>query len=146
MFEITGRKRSIVLSLFAVLATHLLVADAEILVGATGSSPKWGSGWIDFAPPVDFARGEKVRITVRGSAERILVRFLSKGQPPDESVGVVGGPIVVPRSGIVELVLPDHRRQIVQISVHGGPNPWGKYPLGGGNGPATLESVERLSP
>lgn len=120
------------------------VITAEPLTGTPGSSAQWGSGWIDLAPPVDFSKGDRLRLVVGGSAGKILVRLLHKGQSPDSSVGVLTGPIDVPKTRIVEVPLREPRAQIIQISVHGGSNPWGKFPLGGGNGPATIESAERI--
>ena len=120
--------------------------SAQTLAGATGSSSQWGSGWLDLAPPVDFAKGEHLKLLIGGSADKILVRLLPRGASPDMPVGIIGGAINVPKSRIVEVTIPEDRRQVIQISVHGGPNPWGEHPLGGGNGPATIESAERVRP
>jgi hypothetical protein len=142
------RIRSVVTGL-AVLAALLPApptANAKLLTGATGSSSQWGSGWLDLAPPVDFAKGDRLKLLVGGSASKILVRLLPKGAFPDSSAGILGVAVDVPKSRIVELVLLENRNQVVQISVHGGPNPWGRFPLGGGNEPATLESADRVTP
>ena len=120
--------------------------SAQALAGATGSSSQWGSGWLDLAPPVDFAKGEHLKLFIGGSADRIIIRLLPRGASPDTSAGIIAGVVNVPKSRIVEITLRENRKQIVQISVHGGPNPWGKFPLGGGNGPATIESAERVKP
>lgn len=135
-------------TIFISLAILFLLAlpsavSAQTLAGATGSSSQWGSGWLVLAPPVDFARGEHLKLLIGGSADKILVRLLPRGASPDASVGVIGV-VNVPKSRIVEVILPEDRKQVIQISVHGGPNPWGKFPLGGGNGPATIESAERV--
>lgn len=136
---------SIFISLAIVCSVALpATVCAQTLSGATGSSSEWGSGWLVLAPPVDFAKGEHLKLFIGGSADRILVRLLPKGASPDTSVGIIPGVVNVPKSRIVEVTLPEDRKQIVQISVHGGPNPWGKFPLGGGNGPATIESAERV--
>lgn len=111
------------------------------LLGEIGSSPRWGSGWLDLATPTDFLNGDRFRIKVGGSAIKVLVRLLSEGQFPDTSAGRIGGTITVPEDRIIEITLKYDRREIIQISVHGGPNPW-NIPLGGGNGPATLEEAE----
>ena len=118
----------------------------QLLVGETGSSSRWGSGWLDLATTTDFARGERLRLRIGGTASKILVRLLTKGKPPDSSVGIVGGAITVPKDRIAEVLLDTDRKDIIQISVHGGPNPWGRFPLGGSNGPATLEAVELIRP
>jgi hypothetical protein len=120
--------------------------NAQVLAGATGSSSQWGAGWLDLAPPVDFAKGDRLKLFIGGSATKVVVRLLPRGAPPDTSVGIIADVIDVPRSRIVEITIPEYRKQVVQISVHGGPNPWGRFPLGGGNGPATIESAERLKP
>lgn len=116
-------------------------SQPKLLAGETGSSPKWGSGWIDLATAMDFAAGDKLRIRIGGTAKKVLVRLLPEGSFPDSTDGIVGGAFIVPGNRVVEVVLDKDRKGIIQISVHGGPNPWGKFPLGGGNGPATIESV-----
>ncbi len=113
------------------------------LLGEIGSSPRWGSGWLDLEAPTDFLKGDRVRIKVGGSASKILVRLLSKGRSPDTSVGLIGGTITIPEDRIVEVTLKYGRKEIIQVSVHGGPNPW-NIPLGGGNGPATIEEGELI--
>lgn len=121
------------------------VGAAEPLAGTLGAAAQYGSGWIDFTQPVDFAKGDRLRLVIGGTASKILVRMLAKGQARDSSDGLVGGPIDVPKTRVIELMLGESRAQIVQISVHGGANPWGKFPMPG-NGPAALQSVERLPP
>ena len=119
-------------------------AQAENLAGVPTLGPQWGSSWIDLDPPIDFAKGERLKIAMGGNATRILVRLLPKGVSPETSEGIIGGVIKVPRSRVVEIKLAESRKQIVQISVHGGPSPWGKFQLGENNEPATIDSVERL--
>jgi hypothetical protein len=119
---------------------------AELLSGETGASSQWGSGWLDLDRPTDFKSGNKLRLIIGGTAKNIKVRLLPKGRSPDTRAGMLGGVVAVPESRTVEVELQSDRPQVVQISVHGGPNPWGKYPLGGGNGPATLDSAELIRP
>ena len=119
--------------------------SAILLVGRTGSSATWGSGWIDLPNPVSFFKGEKLRIRVGGTAERVVVRLAQKGADSDSSAGVIPLIIPVPRENrIIELSLTEEKPQVVQISVHGLSNPWNEFPLGSSNGPATLISAERL--
>lgn len=148
MYSNSGRNvRTMCISLAVLILLALPgTLSAEYLAGATGSSSQWGSGWLDFAPPVDFAKGERLKLLIGGSADKILVRLLPKGAPPDTTTGLIGEAINVSKSRIVEITLPEDRKQVVQISVHGGPNPWGRFPLGGGNGPATIESADRVKP
>jgi hypothetical protein len=117
-------------------------SEPELVAGETGSSLQWGSGWLDLATVTDFAAGDLLRLHIGGTADRILVRLLPEGKFPDSSDGIIGGAVTVPENRIVEVVLDKDRKGIIQISVHGGPNPWGKFPLGGGNGPATLLAAE----
>jgi hypothetical protein len=111
------------------------------LSGQTGASAQWGSGWIDLAQTMDFAKGDVLQLKVGGSAQKVLVRCLEKGQSPDSTEGLIGGAVVVPKDRIINIRLNSPHRNIIQISVHGGPNPWGMYPLGRSNGPATLDSA-----
>ncbi len=115
--------------------------EPRLLAGEIGSSPRWGSGWLDLATVTDFTAGDVLRLRIGGTASKVLVRLLPEGKFPDSSVGIVGSAVTVPENRIVEVVLDNDRKNILQISVHGGPNPWGMFPLGGGNGPATLESA-----
>jgi hypothetical protein len=118
--------------------------EPKLLAGEIGSSSRWGSGWIDLATTTDFAKGDRLRLKIGGTAAKILVRLLPKGVSPDSPQGIISGVITVPENRIIEVVLATDRKGIVQISVHGGPNPWGRYPLGGGNGPATIEAAELI--
>ena len=120
-------------------------AYAERLQGTVGSSSQWHSGWIDLATMTDFKAGDRLRLNIGGSATKIVVRLLSRGVDPNTSAGIEGDVVSVPENRIVDLILQQDHKDIVQVSVHGGPNPWGLFPLGGGNGPATLLSLERLS-
>jgi hypothetical protein len=119
---------------------------SDTLRGAVGISAEWGSGWIDLSSVTKFNKGEKIRIKVGGTAKRILVRFLPKGESPDSAVGIIGGsPFEVPADRIVTFELRESHPSVVQISVHGGESPWSHH-LGERNGPATLEKVERQPP
>lgn len=111
------------------------------LMGEIGSSPRWGSGWLDLSVPTDFLNGDRIQIKVGGSATKVLFRLLSRGQSPGTSAGRIGGTITVPEDRIIEVTLKYDRKEIIQVSVHGGPNPW-NIPLGGGNGSATIEEAE----
>jgi hypothetical protein len=127
--------------LFAIEGTPH-AAYSEVLQGRIGSSPEWGSGWIDLAPPVGLKRGATLNLVVGGSANRIVVRLLPEGGNPNDPVGIVEPDAPVPPSKIVLLHLMEDHPKTCQISVHGGDNPWGMFPLGRGNGPASLQSAE----
>ncbi len=105
-----------------------------------GAGPGFASGWIDLSPAEDFRAGDRLRILVGGTARRVLVRLLPRGVPPTLSAGILGAPVDVPASRQIEVEIADPKKDIWQISVHGGTHPF-KVPLGADNGPATLVSV-----
>jgi len=122
-----------------------LMRGWQPLRGRIGVSTRWASSWIELASPVDFQRGDRLRLTLAGNATRILIRVLPAGADPNQPVGIIAGtPFKVPQNKIVELTLTDEYRAVIQISVHGGPNPWGTFPLGRENGPVTLLRAARL--
>ena len=84
-------------------------------------------------------------LTIGGTAETIVVRFLSKDDNPNDPIGIDGGVVEVPESRVVQITLNEDHTDVIQVSVHGGRNPWNLYPLGGGNGPATVLSAERIA-
>jgi hypothetical protein len=116
--------------------------DWQKLGGELGSSETYKSGWLDLAPPLTFTKGEKLRITVGGTAVKIIVRLLPVGASPGDQTGIVGEYKVSDKRAVVVTLGEDHE-QVKQVSVHGGPNPWGVWDLGGNNGPATIKTVER---
>ena len=144
-----ARRYLIAFGIALILAVPLLAESAEpnpkSIGGKSGSSSRWGSGWLDLEPVTDFAKGDRLRLTIGGTATKIFVRLLPKGESPGESIGIIGGVMTVPNNRIVEVTLAADRKQIIQISVHGGPNAWNRS-LGGGNGPATLEAAELIRP
>ena len=110
--------------------------------GELGVSSRWGSGWLDLSTMMDFEKGNKLRLKIGGTAQKILVRLLARGISPDRPSGIVGGAIDVPPNRVVELQLASEYNNIIQISVHGHSNPWGLYYLGSQNGPATILMCE----
>jgi len=138
---------NIVSKIIVILALAGLCAfdvSAEQLQGTPGNSEYWGSGWFDLQAPINFEKGERLRIVVGGTATKVLVRFLSKGADPNGSSGIDGGPRQVPADRVLEVTIDTAYKNITQISVHGGPNPWGRFPLGQDNGPATINSIDRI--
>lgn len=131
------------LTLIVIALTLSAVVEAsEVLMGTIDDSPRWGSGWLELNGPRDFSQGDKLVLSIGGSAKKIKVRLLPRGSDPNSRAGMLPGVYKVPEDNrVVVIELQANRASIVQISVHGGPNPWGKYPLGGDNGPATLEQV-----
>ncbi len=114
------------------------------LRGATGRSERWGSGWLELWNAADFGKGEMLRLHIGGTAKIIVIRLLSEGEDPSRPSGIYNGSVNVPQDRIVKIELQRHYKDVVQISVHGGSNPWGLFPLGGANGPAYIISAERV--
>lgn len=123
-------------------AVGVAAQDCERLdVQSVGSSQEWGSGWLDLEDSRDFAPGETLRLQIRGKASTVLVRLLRQGGDPNSLEGVIGEPVQLDDRGPVSIELQESFDDVVQISVHGGPNPWG-IQLGADNGPATIISAE----
>lgn len=111
----------------------------EVLHGVVGKDLHWGSGWIDLAP-TNLFKGDQLQLSVGGTAKKVVVRLLEDPLRADSSEGVVGV-FLVGQDRMVRVSIDADRRGIRQLSVHGGPNPWGQYDLGEGTGPATLSGV-----
>ena len=140
------RNRITILSVLLMLAAGSEPVSSQVtqrLAGAIGIDQRYGSGYLDLKPTVSFHAGDHLRIHVGGSAAKVVVRLLPKGVSPDSPSIIVREAQIVPPGRIFEVVLVQDYPDIVQISVHGGPNPWNLYPLGAGNGAAELLSVER---
>ena len=123
-------------------------AYAEPLPGHSASSEGSCSSWLDLPGLIDFRHGEVLGFEIgsNGSARvsKVLIRFLPKNGNPESDAGVDGS-IDLPQSdGMVQYTLREDHPSTVQISVHGGLNPWGKYPLVEGNGCPKLERINRL--
>ena len=131
------------LSLVGLLMLLVSMAKAETLSGTLGSSSDYGSGWIDLNRITDFKRGDKLKIKVGGTARTVRIRLLPKGKDPNRPIGLIGGAIEVPINRLIEIELADDHSGVEQISVHGGPKAW-SHKLGQDNGPAEIDSVERI--
>jgi hypothetical protein len=112
----------------------------QLLAGDAGVDKKYASGWLDLSGLTTFHSGSSLRLTIGGTAKKILVRLLPSGKSPDQKVGVLGV-YAVPKDRILTVPIVNTLSDIVQISVHGGPQAW-DVRLGPGNGAATLEQVE----
>ncbi|MCA9466286.1 MAG: hypothetical protein KC643_12710 [Nitrospira sp.] len=126
--------------------TPIMAETVTQLAGDTGQAPQWGSGWLDLHAPANFKSGDKLRLTISGSAKKFKVRLLPRGKAPDTPAGMLEGKFSAPKNEVLEIILKKDHPNVKQISVHGGPNPWGKYPLGGDNGPAAIDSAELVRP
>jgi len=127
-------------TLLAVVAVAL-AQTPEGLRGSPDTNLRWKSGWIDLVQPTNFYKGDQLRLVVGGTATKVVVRLLDDPRRADSSDGVIGVFTVGPER-IVRITLDVDYRGIQQLSVHGGPNPWNLYDLGGGNGPATLSAAQ----
>ena len=116
---------------------------AESLKGDVGHSEKYGSGWLDLKEKANFKKGERIRILVGGTAKYVLVRLLPEGADPNGPAGILGGVVQVPDSRLIELAVGEERTGVVQISVHGGPGPFG-MPVPENNGPARVLRIEHI--
>jgi hypothetical protein len=119
--------------------------SSQRVKGSTGTSKKWHSSWINLDAIEDFRQGERLKLRVGGKARKIIVRFLPQGEDSGDPVGVDGGALDVPPDGIVIVTLEDDHPRVEQISIHGGANPFGLYPLGEDNGDPILQSVHRVN-
>lgn len=137
--------KSALMAVTVLLIVSLSLRAQTSIACQPGVSPQWGSGWCDFGTSVAFKKGERLRLSIGGSAKRIIVRLLPKGADPNTTTGVIPTAFTVPSDRLLVLTVPYDAPATVQISVHGGQSPWGQYPLGAGNGPATISGVERLS-
>lgn len=110
-----------------------------------GSSSRWGSGWCDFEHPINLTKGTCLRLSIGGTARRVLIRILRAGEDPNEPVGLLQGclPFTVPNNRKIIIKLEKTYSNVVQISVHGGRRAWQCY-LGNNNGPAILLMVEQV--
>jgi hypothetical protein len=117
-----------------------------LLRGTLGESRANNSGWILFDPPLRLGDGGLLKIKVGGNAKRIVVQVRPKGGDPDTPAGVLGEAIAVPDDRIVEVLVDADYPAVELLSVHGGPNPWGAFDLGDGNGPATVVNAEWTDP
>jgi len=126
-------------------ASTSFVANAECtrLMGTIGASSQWGSGWIDL-PLTNINANETLRLSIGGSASEVLVRILKENESPDSPTGILGQ-FTVPNPRVIEFRAGQDFNNVKQISVHGGVNPWGQFPLGGGNGPATIMKAEKCT-
>lgn len=110
----------------------------------SGSGSGWQASWLDLKPNQSFKNGETLRLRVEGNAENFLVRLLPVTSQPSSSDGIEGPVRKVPKSGALDIKLERDHPNVKQISVHAGPEAWGR-PLGPNNGTITIVSVERLT-
>lgn len=126
--------------LLVVSAASSYSQTADVLHGTIGKDSQWGSGWINLAPTT-LIKGDVLQLSVGGTAKNVVVRLLEDPRRADSSEGVIGV-FPVGSDRVVRVPIDADRTGIRQLSVHGGPNPWGQYDLGQGNGAATITGVQ----
>jgi hypothetical protein len=128
-------------AVLVIIAASAFAQSLEALHGSAGKDVRWNSGWFDFTQPTNFFKGDQLRLSVGGTATKVVVRFLDDPRRADSPEGVIGVfPVGPDRS--VRITLDSDYKGILQVSTHGGPNPWNLYDLGGSNGAATLSAVQ----
>ena len=137
-------------SAFVVLCACTVIVCAQVsraepatgtLECTIGTSSQWGSSWCDLPAPLDFSRNSTVEIsTDPDGARAVLIRFLTAGNDPNSPVGLVGGKVLVPANGVIVITLNRDYKHVQQVSVHGGPAPWGHH-FGPDNKGANIISV-----
>lgn len=134
-----------ILILLAVLLLYTN-ANADKLNGPIDSKsrPGWQASWMNLEPPINFKKGERLRLMFQGTAKNMVVRLLPQGALPDTSTGIVGGVRTAPENKTLEVILPEDRPSVVQISIHAGPKAW-DIELGPKNGHATLTGIDRVA-
>jgi hypothetical protein len=128
-------------AVLVIVAASAFAQTTDALRGSAGKDVRWNSGWIDFPQPATFYKGDQLRLSVGGTAAKVVVRLLDDSRRADSPEGVVGV-FTVGTDRTVRITLDADYKGIQQISVHGGPNPWNLYDLGGGNGAATLSAAQ----
>lgn len=127
---------------FSIFLIFVPMANSEPLKGTIGISEQSDSSWLNLEKAKDFKKGEWLRLKIGGTSKKIVVRFLSKKTDPNTPSGVDGDVIEIPKDRIIDIVLEENHKDVVQISVHGGTNPWGLFFLGPGNGSATILYIQ----
>ena len=140
-----SKSRQAAVAILALVVLGVGAAQAQKLKGETGSSAQWSSGWLTLKSTTNFSKGDHLKLVVGGPANKIVVRLLANGAAPETSAGAIGA-FDVPKDHVVDVVIPEDRKDVIQISVHGGANPWGEFPLGDGNGAVTIKSAELVHP
>ena len=135
------------------LPTIELNYETTDLRGEIGSDARSSSAWISLPTSKDFRKGEKLRLilgttasTRKKPATKVLIRFLREDDDENEPVGIITpNGISVPDDRVIEVAIPANFAKVRVISIHGGPNPWKRFPLGEDNGLPTLVRVELIA-
>ncbi|HNW89670.1 MAG TPA: hypothetical protein PKN48_08390 [Bacteroidales bacterium] len=112
--------------------------------GAIGLNVQFNSGFLDLKNNFDFLQGDSLVVNVGGTAQKVLIRLLASNNDANSPTGIIGTGFIVNANRLVCIRLDQDYPAIKQISAHGGPNPWGIYPLGSQNGAATIQKVKLI--
>jgi hypothetical protein len=104
-----------------------------------------GTSWIEFEQAKNLTGGTAIKLVLKPTGvKRVLVRLLRAGNSPDKQDILVGRiPEPVRPDGVVKVHLTQNYDNIIQLSVHGNPNPF-DIPLGVDNGPAAIIYAELI--
>jgi hypothetical protein len=93
-----------------------------------------------------FAAGTKFTITfddtLPNHGDKVYIRLLHQGASPSDDEEEVGTFDI--KTNLVEFTLDHDYPNIVQVSAHGGPNPFGTHDLGPGNGAVRVKRVDTI--
>jgi hypothetical protein len=123
---------------------------AVMLQGEIKSDRRSSSSWIALSALRNFRQGQRLRFKLSGSAgarsrppKQVVIRLLRDDDDESKPIGIITpNGISVPENGVVDLALPADFPKVRVISVHGGPNPWERFPFGGRNGSPRLVTAE----
>jgi hypothetical protein len=139
-----GLSAALLILLMMAVVPAAAAPTVQVLQGTIGVDEHHGSGYLDLKKATTFHPGDRLRISVGGSAAMVVVRLLPEGSDPNDPNIIVRPSQIVPPGRVFDVVLGQDYPNIGQVSVHGNPKPWNLFPLGAGNGPALLLSVELL--
>jgi hypothetical protein len=89
------------------------------------------SSYVNLKPPVDFSKDQEIWITLdrsdKNPVKEVYVRLVpvSSGYTSD----AIGLTVVKISDDLTKIRLGNDYRQIKQLSIHGGLNPFGKHPM-----------------
>jgi len=137
---------------FLLLIVFIIILSIDgTVIGQDGQlNCKYGansdSGWCDLNPPINLSQGTCLKLSIGGTAKKVLIRVLEEKNNYSECVGLInncqGSNIhKVPNNRKIIVRLSSNYSNVKQISVHGGPRAW-EFELGRNNGPATLREVK----
>jgi hypothetical protein len=122
------------------------------LPGEVGSDARSASTWIWLSSRWDLRKGQRLRLILgrpagprKKTAKKVVVRFLRDDDDESKPVGVITPTgISVPEDRVLDVAIPADFANVRVISIHGGENPWKRFPLGKNNGLPVLIRAELI--